>query len=34
LRREERRRRHRTIVGFAVAGFSIAALTTAIMIWV
>jgi len=33
LRREERRRRHRTIVGFAVAGFSIAALTTAIMIW-
>jgi hypothetical protein len=33
LRREERRRRHRAIIGFAVAGFSVAALTTAIAIW-
>ncbi|MER9018977.1 hypothetical protein [Mesorhizobium sp. M0898] len=33
LRQEERRRRQRTIVGFTVAGFCIAALTTALAVW-
>jgi WD40 repeat protein len=33
LRREERRRRHRVITGFAIAGLSVAAITTAIAIY-
>jgi WD40 repeat protein len=33
LRREERRRRHRAIIGFGVGAFSVAALTTALAIW-
>ena len=33
LRREERRRRHRAIIGFGIAALSVAALTTAIAIW-
>ena len=33
LRREERRRRHRTIVTFACGAFVVAALTTALAIW-
>jgi WD40 repeat protein len=33
LRREERRRRHRAIFGFAVVAFSVAALTIALAIW-
>jgi WD40 repeat protein len=33
LRREERLRRNRTIAGFAVGGFFVAALTTALAIW-
>jgi WD40 repeat protein len=33
LRREERRRRHRAIIGFGVAALSVAALTTVIAIW-
>jgi WD40 repeat protein len=33
LRREERRRRHRAIIGFSVTALSVAALTTAIAIW-
>jgi len=33
LRREERRRRHRAIIGFGVAALSVAVLTSAIAIW-